>query len=216
MHSPNAASHTSPRIRILITSDLHEVRLEDVAPKDILDSLDFIVSAGDYGNYPYPKQAIGVYGNHCSLSEVASEKPSLINVDRSLREYMGMTFLGISGVFCGEKRYHSQRRMWYHQSESDIAKYLEEAPRATFFITHTRAHGVFDKMRGWNLGSKVLRSYVDRTQPDFYVSGHLTNPGRTKMAGRTLCINATGPDWNYVLLDLPEKRTRFMKREQDA
>jgi len=193
-------------MKILVVSDLHDHKLETIVPKEILDNIDFIISAGDYQeNYPYPKEAIGVYGNHDT-----DPGATLITVNHKMKEYKGMTFMGIEGVFCGEKRYHNpKRKRSHHQLESEVKGFLEHQPRVTFFITHSRADNIFNR---YTDGSKAFRQYIEDKQPVFYISGHCSHPDKTMMIGKTICINPHGNLWDYVVLTLPEKKVEFYVR----
>jgi len=185
-------------MKILIVSDLHEHKIEDIVPVEILDSIDFIISSGDYQeNYPFPKEAIGIYGNHD-----VDPNHSLISVNHEIKQYKGMSFLGIEGVFCGEKRYKSPRKRPYHQLESEVARCLSKMDYVTFFITHERAFEIFDDKFNTHPGNKALRKYIDEKKPKFYISGHMSNNKPMMIVGETLCLNPHGFKWDYIILTL--------------
>ena len=166
-------------MKFLIVSDLHENDVRTIVPEPVLKEVDYILSAGDYFKYPFPMPAIGVYGNHAPLSEVFGEK-TLINCHRKIVSIKGITFLGIQGVFSP----HPHR--WYHQLESDTAKFLRQRPKVNFFITHERARGIFDRLGS---GSPAFREYIIEKQPDYYISGHVCSNGAMIRQGHTICLN---------------------------
>lgn len=104
-------------MKVLIVSDLHERDISSVVPAKILKSVDFLISSGDYNKYPYPIQAIGIYGNHDTLEEVTKNQ-TLINCHLKVKRIHGLKFLGVQGVFCGKKRY-LKNSSWYHILEED-------------------------------------------------------------------------------------------------
>jgi len=195
---------------ILIVSDLHNNRLLEVAPEDELKKIDFAITVGDILHYEDFKElnipAIGVLGNHDLLEKFNRDK-ILIDCHKKVREFKGMTFMGIEGVFCGKKRFlNANRRRWYHQLEDDVAKYLDNAPQVTFFLTHYRAKDIFDRYKE---GSPSFRRYIEEKQPSFYISGHTLHDDKYTQIGNTLCINPHGKKWKYVILKLPEIKLEF-------
>lgn len=187
--------------------------MEDIIPKEILDSIDFFISAGDY-DYLYPPKTVGIYGNHESEEEL--KKGSLISCHMKIVTVHGMRFLGIEGVFCGEKRYKNpNRKRWYHQLQSIVDEYLDKIPSVDFFITHERAFGIFDTIHGKNVGNQGYRKYIDEKQPKFYISGHIMNEEKLKMVGQTTAINPHSRLWDFVILELPEGKIKFMKGNKE-
>lgn len=202
-------------MKILIISDLHDRKIELVVPEEVLKSVDFIISAGDY-DYLYPPKTIGIYGNHESEEEL--EKGTLIGCHMKIITIHGLKFAGIGGVFCGEKRYKNpSRKRWYHQLQEIIDQYLDKAPTVDFFITHERAYGIFDSIHGKQVGNVGFRKYIDEKKPKFYISGHISNSEKTKIVGNTLCINPHGKDWDFVIMELEDKQAvfRFMKGDEE-
>lgn len=188
-------------MKLLIVSDLHERNIREVVPELVLDKVDYIISAGDYLFYPFPKPAIGVYGNHCPISEVFGER-TLINCHKRVMVVAGLTFLGIQGVFSPNPH------KWYHISETDIAKFLSRQPKVNFFITHERAAGVFDRMRS---GSQAYREYIQCKQPDYYISGHVCADGAVIRLGHTICLNPHPcGHQRYIILDVESGELRFV------
>jgi len=199
---------------IVIVSDFHERKIEDVIPQDIMNSAMFIITAGDF-NYQYPSNCIGVYGNHECLTELI--KPTLNNVHMKTVTFHGYTFTGIMGVFCGEKRYNNpQRRRWYHQVQSEVDSFLSKTPSVDFFVTHERAYGIFDTIHGKHVGNQGYRKYIDEKQPKYYISGHIMNDEKLIMVGKTLCINPHSHLWDFVILEVPQNKVKFMKNGEEV
>ena len=188
-------------MKLLIVSDLHERNIREVVPELVLEKIDYIVSAGDYNTYPYPKPAVGVYGNHDSLHEVFNDK-TLISCHKQVVTVAGLTFLGIQGVFSPNPH------KWYHQLESDVEKFLKKQPKVNFFVTHERATGIFDRMRS---GSQAYRDYILKKQPDYYVSGHVCSEGTMIRQGHTICLNPHPCGCGrYIILDVESGELKFV------
>jgi Icc-related predicted phosphoesterase len=167
-------------MKLLIVSDLHERNIREVVPELVIEKADYIVSAGDYNCYPFPRPAVGVYGNHDDDSTEVFQNKTLINCHKKVVKVAGLTFLGVQGVFSPNPH------KWYHQLESDVQDFLEKQPRVNVFITHERAAGIFDRMCS---GSPTFRDYVLKKQPDYYVSGHVCANGTILRRGHTVCLN---------------------------
>jgi Icc-related predicted phosphoesterase len=188
-------------MKLLIISDFHERNLREVVPELVLERVDYIVSAGDYNAYPYPKPAVGVYGNHDDLIEVFSDQ-TLISCHKRVVTVAGLTFLGIQGVFSPNPH------KWHHQLESDVAAFLKKQPKVNFFVTHERATGIFDRMRS---GSQAYCDYIQAKQPDYYISGHVCSEGTMIRQGHTICLNPHPCSGRrYIILDVESGELTFV------
>jgi len=188
-------------MKLLIVSDFHERNIREVVPELVLEKIDYIVSAGDYQVYPYPKPAVGVYGNHDELIEVFDKK-TLINCHLKVVEVAGLTFLGVQGVFSPNPH------KWYHNLEAAIQKTLQKQPKVNFFVTHERATGIFDRMGS---GSLAYRDYILRKQPDYYISGHVCSEGTMIRQGHTICLNPHPCGCQrYIILDVESGELKFV------
>jgi Icc-related predicted phosphoesterase len=192
-------------LKILIVSDLHNRDITSVVPQKTLKDVEFILSAGDYEKYPYPVQAIGIYGNHDTLQEVFTDK-TLIDCNLQIKRVHGFKFMGVQGVFCGKKRYH-KNPSWYHILEEDIQHKLDKMPKVDFFITHYRAKEIFDK---FHEGSPAFRDYIEKKKPSFFISGHTCADGGIIRIGDTCCLNPhVCGSLRYIVLDSKTQDIRF-------
>lgn len=192
-------------MKILIVSDLHNRDINSVVPQKILKDVKFILSAGDYEKYPYPIQAIGIYGNHCSIQEVFTDK-SLIDCNLKVKNVNGLKFMGVQGVFCGKKRFY-KNPSWYHILEEDIQPKLMKIPKVDFFITHFRAKEIFDR---FHQGSPAFREYIEKKKPKYFISGHTCADGGIMRLGDTCCLNPHPCGLlRYIVLDLRTQDIRF-------
>jgi Icc-related predicted phosphoesterase len=183
-------------MKILIVSDLHNRDITSVVPAKTLNSVDFMISAGDYEKYPYPIQAIGVYGNH----DYYTSDSKLINCHLQVKRVHGLKFMGVQGVFCSSKRYYSNRKLWYHNLEEDIDAKLAKMPKVDFFITHSRAKEIFNR---YHDGSQAFRNYIEKKKPRYYISGHSCSEGAIMRVGDTCCLNPhVCGALRYLILDL--------------
>lgn len=198
-------------MKILIVSDLHNRDLTSVIPLKTLSSIDFLISAGDYEKYPYPVQTIGVYGNHDTLKEVFNDK-TLIDCNLQVKKLHGLKFMGVQGVFCGKKRFNSDRKLWYHNLEEDIEEKLSIMPQVDFFITHSRAKEIFNSFHD---GSLAYRNYIIKMKPKYYISGHSCCEGGITRIGETCCLNPhVCGKLRYIILDLRTGKIDFMDVEK--
>jgi Icc-related predicted phosphoesterase len=198
-------------MKVLILSDLHNREITSIVPQKTLKNVDFILSAGDYEKYPYPIQAIGIYGNHDPLKEVFDDK-SLLNCNLVVKRIHGLKFMGVQGVFCGAKRFNSDRKLWYHNLEEDIESKLSKMPKVDFFITHSRAKEIFNRFHD---GSQAYRNYIEKKKPKYYISGHSCADGGILRVGDTCCLNPhVCAKVRYIILDLRTDKIDFIDIEK--
>jgi Icc-related predicted phosphoesterase len=197
-------------MKILIVSDLHNRDITSIVPQKTLKEVEFILSAGDYEKYPYPIQAIGIYGNHDPIKEVFTDK-TLIDCNLKVKRVHGLKFMGVQGVFCGQRRYY-KNPSWYHILEEDIQLKLDKMPKVDFFITHFRAKEIFDR---FHQGSPAFREYIEKKKPFYYISGHTCFDGGLDRIGDTVCLNPHPcGKIRYIVLDLKTQGIKFTDIEQ--
>lgn len=93
----------------------------------------------------------------------------------------------------------------FETSEEDIERILDPLSKdITVLMTHAPSYGILDEIpSGLNVGSKGIRSILDRYRPEVALSGHIHEAIGIKDVNGTLCINP-GParDGHAVLLTI--------------
>ena len=82
------------------------------------------------------------------------------------------------------------------KDEKNLNEALSHVKKVDIVITHLPPYEMLDlserndyiKMPGGNIGSKILREFIDKKRPKLVVCGHLHNP-REKKFGKTLVVN---------------------------
>jgi uncharacterized protein len=82
----------------------------------------------------------------------------------------------------------------YDFTEQQAEILLSACPLGGILVTHSPPFGVLDRSsRGGNLGSRAIRSTIERCRPKLAVSGHIhASGGKQMMMDGTLVLNA-GP-----------------------
>lgn len=91
------------------------------------------------------------------------------------------------------------------KGEDDIRKYWDIIPHRTdILITHGPAYGVLDcTIGGDNAGCKELLSVVKRVKPKYHLFGHIHGGYGTLKAGKTVFVNGSSLDENYLVAHAP-------------
>ena len=222
-------------LRILGVVDVHwsgkrSPRLPDPT------GFDLVVLAGDLTNFLGPDHArqiveplqasgvpvLAVCGN-CDLPATEDYfRETGIDLDRRARVVGGVRFLGLSGGL-------PFNDLPYERTEEDYERVAAEAfdnasaveGQPTILVSHQPPHGTAcDLARGNHVGSRSLRTAVERHQPDLVFSGHIheaigddtigatrvVNPGPW-FQGRSLVIEAD-PDTGAVDFEIRERRRK--------
>lgn len=186
---------------------------------------DITVIAGDITNF-------GGYGDaECVINILASANDKILavhgncdqtgaaelliqrnmNLHGTFRTIGEVQFLGIGG--CNKTPFHTPQE-YSEEQMKQILKSVPESPGTRFriLISHSPPFKTkVDRMLlGIHVGSKAIREYIETSQPDIVLCGHIHEARGIDQIGRTLIINPgpfpkhyvvinTGRDINYTL-----------------
>ncbi len=191
-------------VRLLGLVDLHwsgqrSPRLPDPS------GFDLVLLAGDLTNFLGPDHArriveplqesgvpvLAVCGN-CDLPTVENYfREEEMDLDRRARVVDGVKLVGLSGGLpFGD--------LPYERTEADYDRVAAEAfaaaaavdGRPTILVSHQPPFGTAcDIARGLHVGSRSLRTAIERCQPDLVFSGHIHEAVGADTIGRTQVVN---------------------------
>ena len=215
-------------MRILAATDFHGDRdaFRRVAAK-ARNAADVVVVCGDVTHFGLLVQArellsplldlevpvLFVPGN-CDVPSLATEKRGNVeSIHGRCRTRGGFSFLGVGGSPPGP--FNAP----FELEETQIARVLEEAQsncikrESMIVVSHTpprdtRVDRTFD---GEHVGSHSVREFVEKSQPELLICGHIHEAKGVDRVGETLIVNP-GParHRNCVMIDLTgEVEVRF-------
>lgn len=192
-------------MKLLLFSDLHTDVQAAQNLVQLADKVDVLVGAGDFGNMRRNistcikillncrKPAILVAGNNESTEELVAECrhwPTAKVLHGTGTEIDGVRFYGVGGGIP-----LTPFGTWsYDFSEESAEQLLKDCPQHGILICHSPPFGLVDiNSQGKTLGSRAIRSVIDRCKPSLLVCGHIHHSaGQYTRAGSTLVVNA-GP-----------------------
>jgi len=207
-------------MKIIGIADIHDRLDYPAAAIEQLRSSDLVLIAGDITNFGDKDEAQKV------IQRIAEYNPRILavpgncdraGVNRMISEY-GMNLHGTSTVFggvmflglggCNKTLFHTP--MEYADDEmTAIFSKFERMPGIDkcVLVTHvppykTKLDRIFI---GLHVGSKPVRRFIERFQPDIALCGHIHEARGVDTLGKTVIINPGPFPKHYALLDLGEK-----------
>ena len=160
---------------------------------------DVLVLAGDITGYLRGKRTVAALGGMASRVLAVRGNSDLARVENSFSEngiqslhlttveIRGIGFAGISGAI--------PVPMWtkFRWSEGRIKKKMEDlVNKSTILVTHPPPRGLRDEVGGWmSAGSKLLRTIVEKCQPQMVICGHIHERSGTSLEGDTVIVNCS-------------------------
>ena len=213
-------------MKILAFTDLHG-RLDGfIRIEQEIEQADLILLAGDITNFGHSTEMdlvlselrkinsniLAVHGN-CDYPDVLE---SLEQRDISLHSrvlvYKQIQFAGLGGSTACPGKTPSE------YSEPDLKVLLQitreqmDPALLTVFVTHQPPSGTINDRiaNGRHVGSKAVREFIETTQPDICITGHIHEGIGEDHIGKTLVINP-GPFQigNYLNLDIDSGAINF-------
>jgi Icc-related predicted phosphoesterase len=193
-------------MRILQVSDMHG-SLEAAAKTALrAEGFDAVFVVGDithFGGIPQAevllekvaesgREVFFVGGNcdHESILTWIPKNPRIHNLHLCRESFQGVELIGIGGGNL------SPFNTFVEFSEEEFSSMLSRlAPSSERFVlvSHTPPHGTdADVGRGTHLGSKAVRTYVEKYRPLAVLCGHIHEARSASLLGRTWVVNA-GP-----------------------
>lgn len=155
-------------MKVLHYSDQSEPNL-----KNLFQQSNIMFTTGDLSIFDFTqiepilqkKPCFGVYGNHDTPGYL--EKLGIINVHLKVFEWQGLLIGGYQGC----PRYKDKGGPQF--TELEAARDLKNFRGVDILLLHAAPYGLLDTPNDpVHTGSKIVREYVDRTQPKYIFCGH--------------------------------------------
>ncbi len=214
-------------LRILATTDFHgnAEAFRKIAYK-ARDAVEVVVVCGDVTHFGLLTQArellsplldvkvpvLFVPGN-CDLPSLVNERMRNVeSIHGKCKAIDEVSFLGVGGSS------PSPFNTPFELEETEIARILEEAysncrtKERKVIVSHSppRETKIDVAFNGEHVGSRSVREFVEKTQPELLLCGHIHEAKGIDRIDETLIVNP-GParHGNYALISLEEKKVRF-------
>ena len=180
-------------------------------------SADVVAIAGDITNFGGCSEAeaiidtiasingsiIAVHGNCDKRGVVEFLATRQINIHAVSSTIDDVQFLGLGGS--NKTPFHTPHE--YSDSEmKEIVEAFPQSPSARFhvFISHAPPFkSKLDRMfLGMHVGSKPVREYIEASQPDIVLCGHIHEARGIDRIGKTIVINPGPFPKHYVVIDI--------------
>lgn len=180
-------------------------------------SADVVAIAGDITNFGGYSEAeaiidtiasingsiIAVHGNCDKRGVIEFLATRQINIHAVSRTIDDVQFLGLGGS--NKTPFHTPHE--YSDGDmKEILKAFPQSPPARFhvFISHAPPFkSKLDRMfLGMHVGSKPVREYIEASQPDIVLCGHIHEARGIDRIGKTIVINPGPFPKHYVVIDI--------------
>ena len=126
-----------------------------------------------------------------------------MNLHGTSRTIGEVQFFGIGG--CNKTPFHTPQE-YSEEQMKQILESIPESPGSRFriLISHSPPYkSKVDRMLlGIHVGSKAIREYVETSQPDIVLCGHIHEARGIDHIGRTLIINPGPFPKHYVVINI--------------
>ncbi|MEO0184540.1 MAG: metallophosphoesterase [candidate division WOR-3 bacterium] len=196
-------------MRILAISDIHGRINYDKKIIDIISDVDLIVISGDITNFGGSKDALTVLRSireinenilaipgNCDQFEVIDVlRSENINLHGEIREFGGVLFFGIGGS--GHTPFKTPQEYSDEEIERILGNYKKRDGKQ-IFVSHAPPFNTkVDKtLLGIHVGSKQIREFIEKNQPDLCLCGHIHEARNTDKIEKTIIVNP-GPFPKY-------------------
>ncbi len=205
-------------MKILAISDIHGRINYDKRIIDVLSSVDLIVVSGDITNFGGKKEAtdvlnaikdfnsnmLAVPGN-CDQYEVLDVlKSESINLHGEVKEYKGLIFFGIGGS--GYTPFKTPQEYSDGEIEKILSTYKKHDGK-NIFVSHAPPfNSKVDKtLMGMHVGSKHIRDFIEKNQPDLCLCGHIHEGQGIDNIGKTIVVNPGPFPKYYATITITDK-----------
>ncbi|MDH4210142.1 MAG: metallophosphoesterase family protein [candidate division WOR-3 bacterium] len=204
-------------MKIIGLTDIHGRTAYGKEVIEQMRSADLIAIAGDTTNFGGCKEAesvietiasingkiIAVHGNCDQSSAVELLSARHMNLHGTSMTIGDVQFMGIGGS--NKTPFHTPQE-YSDEEMKEILTGISESPGIRFrmLISHSPPFkSKVDKMLlGIHVGSKAVREYIETSQPDIVLCGHIHEARGFDHIGRTLIINPGPFPKHYVVIDI--------------
>lgn len=189
-------------IKIIAISDIHGRTNYDHKIINALSSVDLIIIAGDITDFGGKNEAsiiingiktinqniLAVSGNCDRPDVVELLKSEGINLHGEIREFKGMSFFGVGGS--GVTPFNTPQEYSDEEFEAILNRY-KKGQYINIFVSHSPPYKTkVDKtLMGMHVGSKKVREFIVRHQPQICICGHIHEARNIDLIGKTMIVN---------------------------
>ncbi len=208
-------------MKICAITDIHFRQNFNDNIAGIINNVDLVLIAGDITNFGGKEEAqvilreiqqlncniLAVPGNCDQRSVNDTLREKRINLHGETRVFENVAFYGLGG--CSKTPFHTPQEY----SESEITEILSSFEKADaryhILLSHsppakTRVDKVF---LGLHAGSKAIRTFVEKFQPDLVICGHIHEAKGTDKIGKTVILNPGPFPKHYAIIDVADNIT---------
>jgi len=198
-------------MKLLVFSDIHgdSDALEKLKKKAKEEKADALVCAGDLSffgsnlsfiikSFNIGIPLIIVPGNHETNSQMNSLKEKFVhNIHQKSLKLDSVLFLGCGGS--SFTPFNTPFEMSEKEFATSISKLkTQDHQLKIVLLTHEPPYGTILDYLGEHAGSKSIRKFIDKHQPDYCICGHFhENEGLKDKVGRTIVMNP-GPKGKII------------------
>ena len=207
-------------MRILALADIHGYEYTPYFVEEIESLYDFdvIMIAGDITNFgpaefakelldSLPKKVIAVPGNCDPVGTVkAIEKSKGINAHKKRIRLENYTVIGLGGT---DGKGFS---MGITFTAEDVNNLLKEC-NGCIFLTHQPPFGILDEVGHRHVGSKILRTALDKITPSLVISGHIHEARGYEIRNNTIFVNPGPTRMGYAaIIDMKSREVLMIEK----
>jgi len=205
-------------MNILAISDIHGRINYEKKIVDILSSADLIVISGDITNFGGKKEAMSVLNTirqfnpnilavpgNCDQYEVLDFlKDENINLHGEIKEFKGLIFFGIGGS--GFTPFKTPQEYSDEEIERILSNYKKQNGKE-ILVSHTPPINTkVDKtLMGMHVGSKHIRDFIEKNQPDLCLCGHIHEARSIDKIGKTIILNPGPFPKFYAMIEVADE-----------
>ncbi len=205
-------------MKLLAITDIHGRTNYDSEINSILNDADLVVIAGDITNFGGKNDALSVLNTIKTLNQNLLAVPGNcdqreviellttegINLHGEIREIDNICFFGIGGS--GFTPFNTPQEYSDEQIGLLLGNY-RRTNRIQIFVSHAPPLNtrVDRTLMGIHVGSRHIRSFIEKNQPDLCICGHIHEARGTDRIGKTIIVNPGPFPKHYALIEISDK-----------
>ncbi len=205
-------------MNILAISDIHGRINYEKKTVDVLSSAELIVISGDITNFGGKREALAVLdtirqfnsnilavpGNCDQFEVIDLLKSEGISLHGEIKEFNGLTFFGIGGS--GHTPFNTPQEYSDEEIEQILEKYKRNGDIQVLVSHAPPINTKVDKtLMGVPAGSKLVRDFIEKNQPDLCLCGHIHEARNIDNIGKTILVNPGPFPKHYAWVKIIDK-----------
>ncbi|MCK4252291.1 metallophosphoesterase [candidate division WOR-3 bacterium] len=206
-------------MQIIAITDIHGHEYFDNTIAKAISNADLILIGGDITNFGGEKEADPILQNINQLNNQILAIPGNcdqhsvnklliskgINLHRERRIIENITFYGVGG--CSKTPFHTPQEYTESEIEEILSDFEKTDTQFHILLSHSppAKTKVDNTFIGLHVGSKAIRSFIEKFQLDLVICGHIHEARGVDTINNTLIINPGPFPKHYAVIDLNEK-----------